>query len=99
MNDAQWANAAPCDDACPGFGSRGPAKAEGHFIRGYGHSRKPQAGIELLPGVVEEATAFLADKSESLPRRKKVRADLDALGMNSLGVHSTLRDLPPGFVP
>mgnify|MGYP001586340862 CR=1 FL=1 len=31
--------------------------------------------------------------------RKKVRADLDALGMNTLGVHSTLRDLPPGFVP
>jgi len=53
----------------------------------------------LLPGAVDEAIAFLADESESLPRRKKARADLDALGMNTLGVHSTLRDLPPGFVP
>src|ERR1035437_6046141 len=38
---------------------------EGHFIRGYGDSQKPHAEIELLPGAVEEATAFLADKSES----------------------------------
>jgi hypothetical protein len=29
----------------------------------------------------------------------KVREDLAALGMNTLGVHSSLRDLPPGFVP
>jgi O-acetyl-ADP-ribose deacetylase (regulator of RNase III) len=45
---------------------------EGHFIRGYGDSRKPQAEIELLPGAVEEATAFLADKSESLARLDRV---------------------------
>ncbi|MCC9004160.1 MAG: macro domain-containing protein, partial [Candidatus Competibacter sp.] len=39
---------------------------EGHFIRGYGDSQKPEAEIDLLPGAVEEATAFLADKDESL---------------------------------
>lgn len=48
---------------------------EGHFIRGYGDSQKPQAEIELLPGAVEEATEFLADKSESLARLERV-ADL-----------------------
>ena len=31
---------------------------EGHFIRGYGDSQKPNAEIELLPGAVEEATQF-----------------------------------------
>jgi O-acetyl-ADP-ribose deacetylase (regulator of RNase III) len=45
---------------------------EGHFIRGYGDSQKPDAEIELLPGAVEEATAFLADKKESLDRLAKV---------------------------
>jgi O-acetyl-ADP-ribose deacetylase (regulator of RNase III) len=45
---------------------------EGHFIRGYGDSQKPQAEIELLPGAVEEATEFLADKTESLSRLQRV---------------------------
>jgi O-acetyl-ADP-ribose deacetylase (regulator of RNase III) len=45
---------------------------EGHFIRGYGDSQKPHAEIELLPGAVEEATAFLADKSESRARLERV---------------------------
>jgi O-acetyl-ADP-ribose deacetylase (regulator of RNase III) len=45
---------------------------EGHFVRGYGDSQRPQADIELLPGAVEEATAFLADKSESLARLERV---------------------------
>ena len=45
---------------------------EGHFIRGYGDSQRPQAEIELLPGAVEEATEFLADKSESLGRLERV---------------------------
>jgi O-acetyl-ADP-ribose deacetylase (regulator of RNase III) len=34
---------------------------EGHLIRGYGDSQKPDAEIELLPGAIEEAEAFLAD--------------------------------------
>ena len=45
---------------------------EGHYIRGYGDSQKPRAEIELLPGAVEEATVFLADKSESLARLGRV---------------------------
>lgn len=45
---------------------------EGHFIRGYGDRQKPDAEIELLPGAVEEATSFLADKPESLARLDRV---------------------------
>lgn len=45
---------------------------EGHFIRGYGDSQKPEAEIDLLPGAVEEATVFLADKDESLARLTQV---------------------------
>ncbi len=45
---------------------------EGHFIRGYGDSQKPQAEIELLPGAVEEATSFLAGRSDSLARLERV---------------------------
>jgi hypothetical protein len=45
---------------------------EGHYIRGYGDSQKPDAEIELLPGAVEEAEAFLADKPESLARLARV---------------------------
>ena len=36
---------------------------EGHYIRGYGDSQKPDAEIELLAGAVEEADAFLAATS------------------------------------
>src|SRR5205807_9749093 len=45
---------------------------EGHFIRGYGDSQKPDAAIDLLPRVVEEASIFLADKPESLARLELV---------------------------
>ena len=45
---------------------------EGHFIRGYGDSQRPGAEIELLPGAVEEASAFLSDKPESLARLARV---------------------------
>ena len=45
---------------------------EGHFIRGYGDSQKPEADIELLPGATEEATAFLAGKTESEHRLQRV---------------------------
>jgi O-acetyl-ADP-ribose deacetylase (regulator of RNase III) len=48
---------------------------EGHFIRGYGDSQKPEAEIELLPGAVDVASAFLADKRDSLTRLEQV-ADL-----------------------
>jgi hypothetical protein len=45
---------------------------EGHFIRGYGDRQKPDAEIDLLPGAVEEASTFLADKPESLARLDRV---------------------------
>jgi O-acetyl-ADP-ribose deacetylase (regulator of RNase III) len=47
-------------------------RIEGHFLRGYGDSLKPDVELELLPGAVEEADAFLADKKESLDRLKRV---------------------------
>jgi hypothetical protein len=45
---------------------------EGHFMRGYGDSQKPYTEIELLPGAVDAATAFLADKPESRQRLEQV---------------------------
>src|SRR3990172_6678858 len=48
---------------------------EGHFIRGYGDSQKPDTDIELLPGVVEEADAVFTKYSQSVARLKRV-ADL-----------------------
>lgn len=50
-------------------------RIEGHFIRGYGDSQKPDTDIELLPGAVEEADAILAEHPESMARLKRV-ADL-----------------------
>jgi O-acetyl-ADP-ribose deacetylase (regulator of RNase III) len=45
---------------------------EGHFIRGYGDSQKPDAELELLPGAVDEADAFLKDDEESKARLRQV---------------------------
>ncbi len=47
---------------------------EGHFTRGYGDSPKPDRDIELLPGAIEAADAFLAKEAEksSLERLHKV---------------------------
>lgn len=45
---------------------------EGHYIRGYGDSQKPDTEIELLPHAVEEADAFLAQHQESLQRLERV---------------------------
>lgn len=47
-------------------------RIEEHFIRGYGDSQKPDADIELLPGAVEEADAFLGGQCESLDRLTRV---------------------------
>jgi O-acetyl-ADP-ribose deacetylase (regulator of RNase III) len=46
---------------------------EGHMIRGYGDTQKPDVEIELLPGAVEEADRFLENRSG-------VRARLDRVG-------------------
>lgn len=45
---------------------------EGHYIRGYGDSQKPDTEIELLPHAVDEANAFLAQRQESLKRLAQV---------------------------
>ena len=45
---------------------------EGHYIRGYGDSQKPDAEIELLPAAVEEADAFLTSHPESVARLARV---------------------------
>lgn len=45
---------------------------EGHFIRGYGDSQKPDAEIELLPGAVQKATEFLASHADAQRRLQAV---------------------------
>jgi len=45
---------------------------EGHYIRGYGDSQKPDAEIELLSGAVENADAFLTSHPESVARLARV---------------------------
>ncbi|MDV3238348.1 MAG: macro domain-containing protein [Gammaproteobacteria bacterium] len=45
---------------------------EGHYIRGFGDSQKPDTEIELLPHAVEEADAFLERHKESLQRLERV---------------------------
>jgi len=47
-------------------------RIEGHFIRGYGDSQRPETEIELLPGSVEEAEAFLAKRPNSNARLQRV---------------------------
>lgn len=47
-------------------------RIEGHFMRGYGDSQKPDAEIELLPGVVDEADNVIAGQPESQVRLKRV---------------------------
>jgi O-acetyl-ADP-ribose deacetylase (regulator of RNase III) len=49
-------------------------RLEGHFIRGYGDSQKPDTEIELLSGAVQEAEIFLTNKHDSLDRMKMVCA-------------------------
>jgi hypothetical protein len=45
---------------------------EGHYIRGYGDSRKPDVEIELLPKAVEDADQFLVDQIASRQRLDRV---------------------------
>jgi len=74
---------------------------EGHFIRGYGDSQKPNAVIALLDGAVEEAIAFLADKQESLARLRRVSELIEGFetpyGMELLAsVHWVAHRVGPG---
>jgi O-acetyl-ADP-ribose deacetylase (regulator of RNase III) len=45
---------------------------EGHFIRGYGDSQRPDAEIELLPGAADEARAFLEAHPDAAHRAGEV---------------------------
>ena len=47
-------------------------RIEGHFIRGYGDSQKPDAEIDLLPGAVQEADAYLSGHPASVSRLTRV---------------------------
>jgi len=45
---------------------------EGHLIRGYGDTQRPDVEIELLPGAVEKADAFLQKHENSQARLARV---------------------------
>jgi O-acetyl-ADP-ribose deacetylase (regulator of RNase III) len=47
-------------------------RIEGHFIRGYGDSQKPDVAIELLPQAVQEADQFLTEHQASKKRLERV---------------------------
>ena len=49
-------------------------RIEGHLIRGYGDSQRPDVEVKLLDGAAREADAFLASRSESRARLKRVSA-------------------------
>ena len=74
---------------------------EGHFVRGYGDSQKPDAQIELLPGAVTEADAFLADDIASKRRLQQVSDLIEGFetpyGMELLAtVHWVAHEPSPG---
>ncbi|MHB8084412.1 MAG: type II toxin-antitoxin system antitoxin DNA ADP-ribosyl glycohydrolase DarG [Dehalococcoidia bacterium] len=48
---------------------------EGHYISGYGDTQKPDVEIELRPGAIQKADAFLQDHPAAKQRLEKV-ADL-----------------------
>jgi O-acetyl-ADP-ribose deacetylase (regulator of RNase III) len=49
-------------------------RIEGHFIRGYGDSQKPDVEIGLLRGATEEANAFLVTRKATRDRLHRVAA-------------------------
>jgi hypothetical protein len=75
-------------------------RIEGHFIRGYGDSQKPETEIELLPGAVEEAEESLAGRADSKARLQRVAGLIEGLetpyGMELLStVHWVVRHQEP----
>jgi O-acetyl-ADP-ribose deacetylase (regulator of RNase III) len=77
---------------------------EGHFIRGYAGDAKPDVEIELLPGAVEEADAFLAGQQDALERLDHLASAIEGFetpyGMELLasvhwvGVHQNAKTTP-----
>jgi len=74
---------------------------EGHFIRGYGDSQRPDEEIELLSGAVEAADKFLSNNDASLNRLDRVARLIEGFetpyGMELLSsVHwVAVHDRPP----
>jgi O-acetyl-ADP-ribose deacetylase (regulator of RNase III) len=63
---------------------------EGHYTRGVGDGKNsPETPLELLPGAVDEARAFLADRPQTLARLDRVFALIEGFetpfGMELLG--------------
>lgn len=46
---------------------------EGHYLRGYGDSQKPDAEINLMKGAIEEANRYLSEHSEVNPNLVRVK--------------------------
>jgi hypothetical protein len=74
---------------------------EGHYVRGYGDSQKPTAQIDLLPGAVDEADAFLADDEPARQRLDRVAELIEGFetpfGMELLAtVHWVAHESSPG---
>ena len=74
---------------------------EGHFIRGYGDSQKPGAQIELLPGAVQQADAFLVHDPDARQRLGRVSDLIEGFetpyGMELLAtVHWVAHHASPG---
>ncbi len=75
-------------------------RIEGHFIRGYGDSQRPDAEIERLDGAVQLAEAFLKDHPNSRERLERVAALIEGFetpyGMELLSsVHWVARNGTP----
>lgn len=74
---------------------------EGHFIRGYGDSQKPDVEITLLESAAQEADAFLSDKLAEQKRLNRVGTLIEGFetpyGMELLAsVHwGAVHDQPP----
>jgi len=70
---------------------------EGHYTRGVGDGKNsPETPLELLPGAVDAARAFLADRPETRARLDRVAELIDGFetpfGMELLGtVHWVTR--------
>jgi O-acetyl-ADP-ribose deacetylase (regulator of RNase III) len=52
-------------------------RLEGHYIRGYGDSQKPDAELQILPGAVTAADAVLQGATASLQRLQRVSAVIE----------------------
>lgn len=75
-------------------------RLETHYTQGYGDGKdKPGTPIQLLPGAVEEATAFLREDSGALERMDRVTKLIegfeDPFGLELLStVHWVMREKP-----